>query len=272
MRLRRARSPGWLVAVLASMACGSPTWKAGSGDSTGATAGAGGHVGTAGTGSGDAAGTFGYGGWPSGPGGRSEYGGAGGFGGGGRTGNGNGGGGRAGGAGTGANVGPARGGASGSGAGASGFGGVDGGGGRPGGATGHGNGGSPGQGTATYVGCTYIGGVDHIVVAKRDAAANVCFSVALVSPGTAPMGLSLPSSYGLDQAWAGPLTPCPSRVPSGPRAQVSGYVAASGGPSGSGRPNSVDVDVTLTWSGSDGGSAAPEVIRVTNLDVQGQCP
>jgi hypothetical protein len=278
-RSHRARSPRWFVAVLVGMACGTPTWKAGSGDASAPTAGAGGHVGAAGTYGGDTAGTFGRGepdGGIFGAGGRPGFGGTGGSAAAGHAGPGNGGGGRGGSVGSGGSIGAGgHGGGAGSSAGAGGFGGGGGGGGRnAGGSGGRATGGSAGQGNFTYVGCTYIGGVNRLVVAKRDLDRDLCINLVLQSPppGTQSGSVLLPSGYGLDQAVAGPGAACPSRFPSGLRAsQVSGSVKAVGGTNGGGWLTHVDVDIMLTWPGTDGGPLPPESISVANLDVQGMC-
>jgi hypothetical protein len=124
----------------------------------------------------------------------------------------------------------------------------------------------------SYLGCTYVGGIDRIVVAKRDPDRDLCLNVVLSSPGNAPAGLSLPNNFGLESAAVGPAAYCPSRTAPGTRAtQVTGTIdpAAGGGPGYP--PTRVNVDITITWS-SDGGSPAIETMSVQNLDVQSACP
>jgi hypothetical protein len=125
----------------------------------------------------------------------------------------------------------------------------------------------------SYLGCTYLGGIDRIVVAKRDLDRDLCLNVVLSSPGTAPSGLSLPSGLGLESATAAPAASCPSRNSFGTRAsQVSGVVdtAAGGGPAG--YPSRVNVAITVTFPAIDGGAPPTETLSTQNLDVQSPCP
>ena len=71
--------------------------------------------------------------------------------------------------------------------------------------------GDGGTGAISYVGCRFIGGIDRIVVAKRDTSRNMCVNVVFVEPGTAPTGLTLPSGYGLESVSVGPASACPTR-------------------------------------------------------------
>ena len=55
-----------------------------------------------------------------------------------------------------------------------------------------------------------IGGLDRIVVAKRDTSRNLCVNVVLVAPQAPPAGLTLPANYGLQSASVGPASACPT--------------------------------------------------------------
>jgi hypothetical protein len=117
-----------------------------------------------------------------------------------------------------------------------------------------------------------VGGIDRIVVAKRDPDRDLCLNVVLSSPGSAPAGLSLPYNFGLESASAGPAAYCPSRSAPGTRTnQVTGTVDPAAGGGGPGYPSRVNVDLTITWP-TDGGSPATETMMAQNLDVQSACP
>ncbi len=124
--------------------------------------------------------------------------------------------------------------------------------------------GDGGSGAISYVGCRYIGGVNRIVVAKRDTSRNLCVNVVLGSPQTAPAGLMLPPSYGLESASVGPASACPTRTVQptvgGP---VTGTVEDLTTTSTS--PQFVNVDLIVTLPGVD------EAIIVNRLDVSGGC-
>jgi hypothetical protein len=278
------------VLVLVAAGCGNARWggsggAAGSGGGTaedagggsgsggGATAGAaGGFFGGAGRGAGGGFGSGGrgVGGFAnggSGPGGGAVGGlggraGSGGWGGGGGWG-GHGGGSGAGGRGTGgANAGGSAGGGRG---GAGGMAGAAGSGAGAGGAAG-----AAGQSSVSYLGCTSVGGIDRIVVSKRDTARDLCLNVVLDSPGQSPQGLTLPSGFGLESASSGPATPCPTRAAGVRTSQVTGSVdPASTGATG--YPTHVNVDLTVVFSPSDAGAPTSESLSAQNVDVQPGC-
>ena len=125
--------------------------------------------------------------------------------------------------------------------------------------------GDGGTGAVSYHGCRYIGGLDRIVVAKRDTSRNMCVNVVLINGAPAPAGLTLPPNYTLDSATVGPASACPTLTPQptvgGP---VTGKVEAltSTGTS----PQFVDVDLIVTLPGAD------EAIITNRLDISGGCP
>jgi hypothetical protein len=296
-----------LAAVAALSACGDARWPAtagaagqagggaGAGGAVGAgggggLAGAGGAVGVAGAnggrggpgmGGGPAgfAGTTGFGGSFAGAGGRGAGGGGGfapggAFGAGGRAGfggrgSGLGGTGGRGSAGAGGVAGVGVAGAAGSGRGGAGAGGVA-------GAGVAGTGGGAGQSPIAYAGCTYMGAIDRIVIARRDPLQDVCFNVVLQYPTNASgtPGLTLPSGFGLESAIAGPGNACPSRNAPGTHAlAVTGTVTIVDFLAGnSSFPAHVNADLTLSFGPSDAGIPATEPIVSQDIDVQPYCP
>jgi len=124
--------------------------------------------------------------------------------------------------------------------------------------------GDGGTGAVSYHGCRFIGGIDRIVVAKRDVSRNMCVNVVLGSPQTASPGLMLPPSYGLESASVGPASACPTRTPQpivgGP---VTGKVEEV--TTTTTTPQLVNVDVIVTLPGAD------EAIIVNGLDVSPTC-
>ncbi|HLK89139.1 MAG TPA: hypothetical protein VKZ18_04540 [Polyangia bacterium] len=119
----------------------------------------------------------------------------------------------------------------------------------------------------SYLGCTFVGGIDRFVIAKRDTARNLCFNVVLDAPGTVPAGLTLPANLGLEWASVGPASACPTRVPSSARATATGQVTQMAG--GLGTPTALDVDVTLDFAAD----AAPssEALSAHAVDVTPAC-
>ena len=124
--------------------------------------------------------------------------------------------------------------------------------------------GDGGTGAISYHGCQYIGGLNRIVVAKRDTSRNLCVNVVLINGAPPQAGLTLPPNYVLDSATVGPASACPTltRQPTvgGP---VTGKVEEATGTSPS-QPL-VDVDLIVTLPGAD------EAIIVNRLAVSGGC-
>ena len=139
-----------------------------------------------------------------------------------------------------------------------------------GGAAGGGAGGAGGQPGVSYAGCTFIGGIDRIVVAKRDAQRNLCVVFVLGAPGN-PFNLTLPQNWGMESAFAMPATSdCRFRFP------PSGSVEANGGTGTVALPPTptptVDIDVTLTFPPGDAGAGASERLMATGVVAPLGCP
>ena len=90
--------------------------------------------------------------------------------------------------------------------------------------------GDGGTGAISYVGCRFIGGIDRIVVAKRDTSRNLCVNVVLRrGRRTAPAGLTLPPQLRLERVTVGPASQCPTNAVIGTVAgPVTGTVELDG--------------------------------------------
>ena len=124
--------------------------------------------------------------------------------------------------------------------------------------------GDAGASAISYVGCRIIGGLNRTVISKRDTSRDLCVTVGLVAPRTPPAGLTLPASYGLEYASAGPAATCPTRGAGTQGGPVTGTVEAVG--STTTEPMVVNVDLTVTLPGND------EAIITRDLDVTPFCP
>jgi len=144
---------------------------------------------------------------------------------------------------------------------------------------GAGRGGAGGSGGApagvSYLGCTYGGGIDRVVVSKRDTAANQCLSVALASPvGSAQPtpGLDLPAGWRLEGATVGPAATCPTRWGTPLAGEITGTISwAELLPGSTSYPARANADVTVTTPASDGGAAVSERIEGRAINVTPAC-
>jgi hypothetical protein len=142
-----------------------------------------------------------------------------------------------------------------------------------GGTGGTGGGGSPAG--VSYVGCTFIGGINRVVVSKRDTAGNQCLSFALTD-GALPVqptpGLTLPAGWQLERITAGPASSCPARSATPVAGQVTGTISWVDIRSGSSTyPAHANIDVTLTFPANDAGASSMERIEGQNVDVLPSC-
>ena len=132
--------------------------------------------------------------------------------------------------------------------------------------------GDGGTGSVTYLGCTYVGGYDRVVVSKRDTARNLCFNVVLYdNPGTPTAGLTSPQNFRLEWSSVGPASACPARFPQSTSAtQTLGMITQTSG--GVGVPQTVDVNVTMSFgAGNDAGAPTAELLAATGIDVRPAC-
>jgi hypothetical protein len=149
-----------------------------------------------------------------------------------------------------------------------------------GGAAGTGSGGRGGGGDAggaggssvTYTGCTFVGGINRVVIAKRDAARDLCVVLVLGSPATNPFNLTLPPNTGTEYAYAmRAQADCRQRFP------PAGMVPAIGGMGSvvslpTPQPT-YSIDVTLMFSPDPTiGVAATERLAATNVLASLGCP
>jgi hypothetical protein len=130
--------------------------------------------------------------------------------------------------------------------------------------------GDGGQAAVSYVGCTYIGGYNRIVISKRDVARDLCFNVVLVEPGPPPAGLTTPASTGLEWATVGPASACPARsLLNATRASgVTGTVTEVGT---TGQRTAMNIDVMVTFGANDAGAPPAERLSAQNVDVRPGC-
>jgi hypothetical protein len=129
-----------------------------------------------------------------------------------------------------------------------------------------------GEAGVTYLGCTYVGAIDRIVIAKRDVVRDLCFNVVLSYPGQQRQELALPTGFGVEFISVGAASRCPTRVPSSLRASLAvGSIQQASGGGIAGHPTRVNVDVTLTFPANDAGAPSSELLRAQNVDVQPAC-
>ena len=123
--------------------------------------------------------------------------------------------------------------------------------------------GDGGTAAISYVGCRFIGGIDRVVVAKRDTSRNLCVNV-VFGLGQASTELTLPLGFFLESASTGPASPCPTRS----------VLATVGGPvtgtatwtSSGGVPSMADVDLVVTLPGND------EALIARGVNAMPGCP
>jgi hypothetical protein len=123
----------------------------------------------------------------------------------------------------------------------------------------------------SYSGCTFTGGINRIVVAKRDAQQNLCVVFVLAQQAPNPFNLTLPPNWGMEYAFAMPaMSDCRLRFPpsgSPEAAAGSGTVALPPTPT-----PTVDIDVTLTFPPTDAGFSGSARLMVTGVVAPLACP
>ena len=133
-----------------------------------------------------------------------------------------------------------------------------------------------GTGTIAYVGCTYVGGYDRVVIAKRDTARDLCFNVILKDGGAAAVaGLTVPASWGLEASLVTSATTCPSRnaLTAIPVSKTVGAISWVDFAAGSSTfPAHASIDAAVVFAPSSGGISANEKLTSSNVDVSPTCP
>ena len=131
--------------------------------------------------------------------------------------------------------------------------------------------GDGGTGSVTYVGCRFIGGINRVVVAKRDTARNLCFNLALTeSTAQPPPGLTLPALYVIESATVGPASVCPTRTPQPtPAGPITGSVSLV--PNGGDAWGAADVDVMMTFGSNDAGAPPGEQLSAHGVSLLTPC-
>jgi len=133
-----------------------------------------------------------------------------------------------------------------------------------------------GQPTPGYSGCTFIGGLDRVVIARCDA--SMPFTLVLVNPAsgtsTSQPGLTVPATWAFESAWAKTGATCPSRTLGfEPGTTVTGTVTwAALRPSSTNHPSRVNVDVTVSVPVDGGASPMVTTLHAQNVDVTPSCP
>jgi hypothetical protein len=125
--------------------------------------------------------------------------------------------------------------------------------------------------SAAYSGCRFGGGIDRIVVVKRDPARGFCFKVVFATSNQPHPGLTLPSGWSVESAGASPLSATCDvnrNPPSFPAGSVTGSADWSGPTS---PPDSANVDVVLTFPAGDAGLPATEPLTAQSVDTSTLC-
>jgi hypothetical protein len=132
--------------------------------------------------------------------------------------------------------------------------------------------GASGQVGVSYAGCSFLGNIERIVVAKRDAGRNLCVNL-VFSNGTNTSQIRLPQGWKVEFAFTLPgVTTCPLRFPPATRVQAMGVSGSATWSRGTSRPYvDVSVDATLTFPGGDAGLGTTERLMVTGVDVASGC-
>lgn len=132
---------------------------------------------------------------------------------------------------------------------------------------------SDARGAGTYGGCRFIGDVERVLIAKRDANSAECVVLVMSQRGgPSDLQLTAPPSWGVESAFTMPATAvtCLMRFP------PSNAVLAAGG-SGTvtfdpAKLSSISADVTLTFSAGDASGAATAALKANDVDTTGNCP
>jgi len=122
--------------------------------------------------------------------------------------------------------------------------------------------------SVTFGGCGYIGDLNHVTIQERLDDRNLCISVQLAEPGTAPASLTLPTGWGLVGATASDCS-----VSSMVRAtSVTGAVSWDGSSGSTGMPTSATINALVYFDGIDAGQlTSPIGFNATGIDLTGSC-
>ena len=127
----------------------------------------------------------------------------------------------------------------------------------------------------TYVGCTFIGGIDRVVIAKRDTARDLCFNVILKHPGTAATsGLTVPANWDVEASQVTGASQCPSLDVSmaTPVNKTVGTISWADFASGSSTyPAHARIDAAVAFVPKSGGVSANEKLSASSVDVRAAC-
>ncbi len=122
-------------------------------------------------------------------------------------------------------------------------------------------------GAGTYSAIALIGGLDRVVIFKSDPLRNVCFELRLINPPHGTGGLTLPAMWGFESAKvthdsAACATQYMGTADTWPAASQTGVVSWAGY-----IPKTLDIDVTLTFSGQPNWAPSKELLKATAVVV-----
>ena len=122
-------------------------------------------------------------------------------------------------------------------------------------------------GAGTYTAYALIGGYDRVVIFKADPQRNLCFELRLVAPPQSSGGLTLPSMWGFESAKvthdsAACVKQYMGAGQTWPVASQSGVVSWVGY-----LPKTLDIDVTLVFSGQPNWAPAAESLKAAAIVV-----
>jgi hypothetical protein len=131
----------------------------------------------------------------------------------------------------------------------------------------------PGTGVS-YVGCTFVGGYDRVVIAKKDVARDLCFNVVLRNPGTATTGLTVPGTFGLEYSQITGAATCPSRAAASAITanKTVGTISWVDLRASSTYPAHASIDGAIVFAPKSGGVSANEKLTASSVDVSAFCP
>jgi hypothetical protein len=122
----------------------------------------------------------------------------------------------------------------------------------------------------SYSACQFGSGIARYVIGRLDVEEDDCTVLILSVPGSDPFGVTLPTNWGVENAFrfssASGDCPLPTVVlPSGAVAATSGsgVVTTTGG--------MLDVDVTLTFPPGDAGAPPMVHLEADDLDTSMSC-
>lgn len=124
----------------------------------------------------------------------------------------------------------------------------------------------------TYLGCTWPGGLDHMILQKRDLEHDECIVLELTNPSSSREGytVTLPEWWGLVRASISPCTGTGTAVTAS-SARGTIWFGPSFGPEVVYPPEAADVDVQLGVTLVDGGPTLTYTFKAESIDLTSGC-